>query len=144
MTRWLVAAVCVVGLAALALAARGGASARGDAGVILRVGDTMQVEGARIGCQVSERSGRPAIECRRTGKVAGTYTAIFDERRARIARFRSSDTAKIVFTAKHGGGARACGDPAREAGRSSGRAAARGAGRSSGRAAARARGRACR
>ena len=75
---------------------------------ILSVGDTMQVEGAGIGCQVTQRGGKPAIECRKAGNLAGTYTVVFDAKRARVARFRNATTAKIVYTAKHGGRARAC------------------------------------
>jgi hypothetical protein len=103
-TSVLLAAAVLLGFAAAALALRGGS---GDA-IVMRVGDTMQVEGAPIGCQVDRRDGRPVIDCRRAGKLAGTYTALFDERRVRVARFRSSDTARVVFTAKHRGAAREC------------------------------------
>jgi hypothetical protein len=75
---------------------------------ILGVGDIMEVEGAGIGCQVTQRGGKPAIECRKAGNLAGTYTVVFDAKRARVARFRNATTAKIVYTAKHGGRARAC------------------------------------
>jgi hypothetical protein len=75
---------------------------------ILGVGDTMEVEGAGIGCQVTQRGGKPAIECRKAGNLAGTYTVVFDAKRARVARFRNATAAKIVYTAKHGGRARAC------------------------------------
>jgi hypothetical protein len=103
-TSVLLAGVVLLGFAAAALALRGGS---GDA-IVMRVGDTMQVEGAPIGCQVDRRDGRPVIDCRRAGKLAGTYTALFDERRVRVARFRSSDTARVVFTAKHRGATREC------------------------------------
>jgi hypothetical protein len=75
---------------------------------ILGVGDAMEVEGAGIGCQITKRGGRPAIECRKAGKLKGTYTVVFDEKRARVARFRDANTAQVVYTAKHGGRARAC------------------------------------
>ena len=76
--------------------------------MVLRAGDTMRVEGPRLGCQVSVRGGRPAVECRRTGRLPGTYMTVLTDRNAEIARFRSSRTAKVIFTARHGGGARAC------------------------------------
>jgi hypothetical protein len=79
---------------------------------VLGIGDTMQIEGSSIGCQVSQRDGRAVVECRRAGRLKKSYTTLFDDRRARVARFRSSDTAEIVFTARHGGRARACGDAA--------------------------------
>lgn len=117
MTRIVLVSVVLVAFSALALALRGGALASADApqAVVLRVGDTMTVENADIGCQVVERDGRPVIDCRRAGRHKGTYMTLFDDRRVRVARFRSQDTAKVVFTAKHRGKARRCGDKARSA-----------------------------
>jgi hypothetical protein len=110
MTRFLLVAVVLLGVATIAMALRSSPSAHADAAdsVVMRVGDTMQVEGAKIGCQVAKRDGRPVVDCRRAGKLEGTFTALFDERRVRVARFRSSDTARVVFTAKHRGQARKC------------------------------------
>jgi hypothetical protein len=112
MTRLLLAAVVLLAFATIALALRSGSSARADARqtVVLNVGDSMKVEGAPIGCQVAERDGRAVVDCRRAGRLKGTYMTLFDERRIRVARFRSSDTAKVVFTAKHRGRARRCDD----------------------------------
>ena len=114
MTRLLLLSIVVLALAVLGLALRGGGSARGDsaARVVLSVGDTMRVEGAPIGCQVTRRSGRIVIDCRRAGRLAGSYGTLLDERRVRVARFRSSDTAKVVFKARHRGKARRCHDAA--------------------------------
>jgi hypothetical protein len=114
MTRIVLVSVVLLAFAALAL---GGALASADApqAVVLRVGDTMTVENADIGCQVIERDGRPVIDCRRAGRHKGTYMTLFDDRRVRVARFRSQDTAKVIFTAKHHGKARRCGDKARSA-----------------------------
>lgn len=112
MTRFLVLSILVLAFAVLGLALRGEGSARGDSAtdVVLSVGDTMSVEGAPIGCQVIRRSGRILIDCRRGGRLAGTYGTLLDERRVRVARFQSSDTAKVVFKAKHRGKARRCDD----------------------------------
>jgi hypothetical protein len=114
MTRALLTAIFVLGLPSAALALQGDGSAGGPPGrtFVLGIGDTMQIEGSSIGCQVSERDGRAVVECRRAGRLKRTYTTLFDDRRARVARFRSSDTAKVVFTARHGGRARKCGDAA--------------------------------
>ena len=72
--------------------------------VVLKVGDTLRVEGAPIGCQVTRRAGAAVIECRRDGALAGTYgTFIERPRTVTVARFRSSRTAQAIFTAKHGG-----------------------------------------
>jgi hypothetical protein len=112
MTRLLLAAVVLLAFATVTLALRGGSPARAAATktVVLAVGDSMTVDGAPIGCQVVERDGRAVVDCRRAGRLKGTYTTLFDERRIRVARFRSSDSAKVVFTAKHRGRARRCDD----------------------------------
>jgi len=110
MTRSLLIAIAVLALTVLGLSLRGEGSARGDArqSVVMRVGDVMEVDGAPIGCQVTRRGGRIVIDCRRAGRLTGTYGTLFDERRVRVTRFRSSDTAKVVFKAKHRGRARRC------------------------------------
>jgi hypothetical protein len=112
MTRSLLITLVVLALAAVGLSLRSEGSARGAAGqtVVLRVGDVMEVDGAPIGCKVTRRGERIVIDCRRAGRLAGTYGALFDERRVRVTRFRSSDTAKVVFTARHRGRAHRCGD----------------------------------
>ena len=117
MTRTLLLSIALLTLTALGLGLREAASARGDAAqnVVMRVGDVMQVEGAPIGCQVARRDGRIVIDCRRAGRLAGTYGTLFDERRVRVARFRSNDTAKVTYTAKHRGRARRCGEDANKA-----------------------------
>ena len=110
MTRSLLITIVVLALTGLGLSLRGEGSARGAAGqtVVMHEGDVMEVDGAPIGCQVARRSGRLVIDCRRAGRLAGTYGTLFDERRVRVTRFRSSDTAKVVFKAKHRGRARRC------------------------------------
>jgi hypothetical protein len=80
---------------------------------VLRVGDTIRVEGAAMGCQVTRRAGRPVIECRRDGALSGTYGTFMSDRTLTVARFRSSRTAQTILTARHGGGWRACGVTAR-------------------------------
>jgi hypothetical protein len=80
--------------------------------VTVRVGDSVVVDGVPIGCQVTRRGGRVFIECGRTGDVAGTYMTLVGRRTVKVAHLRSSGAAKIILTAKHGGGWRACGMPA--------------------------------
>jgi hypothetical protein len=79
---------------------------------VLRVGDTMRVEGAPVGCQVTRRAARVVLECRPAGALRGRYGTFLSDRTATVARFRSSRSAQVVFTAKHRGGWRACGKPA--------------------------------
>jgi hypothetical protein len=87
----------------------------------LEVGDSFVVPGASIGCQVTRRGSAVFVECRRAGKVKGTYGTFISNRTVKVARFRSSRTAQVILTAKHGGKWRACGAAA-----STARAAARG------------------
>lgn len=114
MTRWLLITITVLALTAIGLVLRGNGSARGAAAqtVVMRVGDVMEVDGAQIGCKVTRRGERITIDCRRAGRLAGTYGTLFDERRVRVTRFRSSDTAKVVFKAKHRGRPHRCDDAA--------------------------------
>jgi hypothetical protein len=110
MNRLLPIAVVLLGLLTVTLALRGGSSARADetAGVVVRVGDTVEVEGGAVGCKVVQQGDRAALDCRRAGQLAGSYGTLLDDRRARVVRFKSSKTAKVVFTAKHRGSARRC------------------------------------
>ena len=80
---------------------------------VLRVGDTMQVEGGSLGCQVTRRAGRATIECRPAGVLKGRYGTFLTHRTVTVARYRSSRTAQVVFTAKHRGGYRVCGGSSR-------------------------------
>ena len=112
------ALVAVVGLTATAVSQESAAidaralTSGAAQQVTLGVGDSMVVEGVPIGCAITRRSGRVVIECGRTGKVAGTYMAIVGRRTLKVARLRSATTAKIIFTATHGGGWRVCGTQA--------------------------------
>jgi hypothetical protein len=83
--------------------------------VTMRVGDTMLVEEAGVGCQVNLRNERVVVECRRAGQVRGTYMTLISKQGAKLARFRSADAAKVIVGARHGGGWQACGTAARAA-----------------------------
>jgi hypothetical protein len=101
--------MAVAGLPASAGAPARPAQAPTPQQVVLRPGDTMRVDGADIGCQVDRRGGSPSIECRRlSGRMRGTYLTVLTSREAMVARFRSARTAKVIFTARHGGPARPC------------------------------------
>ena len=75
----------------------------------LRVGDSFVVPDAKLGCEVTRRASSVLVECRRAGRVKGTYGTFMSGKTVRVARFRSSRSAQVVFTARHGGGWRACG-----------------------------------
>jgi hypothetical protein len=113
--------LCAVTISAAAITlAFGDRNARGQAiepgrvvlapqQLVLHLGDTVRVNGADIGCQVTGRGGRPTIECHRLVSVKGSYGTFVSERTTIVARFRSTNVAKTIFTAKHGGGWRTCG-----------------------------------
>jgi hypothetical protein len=106
------AACALAGLSATAMSQQPG----GPQQVTLKPGDSMVVDGAAIGCAVTTRSGRSVIECGRTGgKVASTYMSIISSRTLKVARLRSSSSAKTILTATHFGGWHACGTAARAA-----------------------------
>jgi hypothetical protein len=76
---------------------------------VLDVGDSFVVPGAKMGCEVTRRGSSVVVECRRAGKVKGTYGTFMSGKTVRVARFHSSRSAQVVFTARHGGKWRACG-----------------------------------
>jgi hypothetical protein len=78
----------------------------------LSVGDSFVVPGAKIGCEVTRRGGSVLVECRRAGKAKGTYGTFFSSKTVRVAKFQSSRTAQVVFTAKQRGKWRTCGGQA--------------------------------
>jgi hypothetical protein len=116
-----IATAALVGLAATAMSQQpvpvdpGAAQPGVPHQVTLRPGDSVVVDGVPIGCAVTRRGGSVVVECGRTGKVAGTYMAIVGRRTLKVARLRSPSVAKIILTATHGDGWRACGMSARAA-----------------------------
>jgi hypothetical protein len=82
---------------------------------VLKVGDTMRLEDGSIGCQVTRRAGRAVLECRPAGALRGRYGTFVSDRTVTVARFRTSRTAQVVFTARHKRGWRVCGKPSRAA-----------------------------
>jgi hypothetical protein len=93
----------------------GGANAASGApgrSVAVRVGDSIRVVGAPIGCRVArvtQLEGRIALDCRRIGAPAGTYGTLLTPRKAALVRFETMRTARMLVVASHGGGVRACG-----------------------------------
>jgi hypothetical protein len=82
---------------------------------VLKVGDTMRLADGTLGCQVTRRAGHTVIECRPAGALRGRYGTFLSDRTLTVARFRTKDTAQIVFTARHKRGWRACGKSSRAA-----------------------------
>ena len=105
----LTAAVLTGAAATMAVAPRDGADAASSAPpVVLKVGDRVAVEGQPVGCRVARQDGQTVMDCRRAGKLAGTYGTMLSARKAMVVRYRSDTVAKVVYTATHGGGARRC------------------------------------
>jgi hypothetical protein len=77
--------------------------------LLMRLGDAVRVEGVDVGCQVAQHDGEVMFECRRLTNVAGTYGTFIGNKRALVARFRSGETARVIFAAKQRGGWKACG-----------------------------------
>ena len=76
--------------------------------VLVHVGDRLRVDGEPLGCRVARQDGAVVVDCRRGGRLAGTYGTMLDSRHAKVVRFKSDTVAKVVFTATHEGGARRC------------------------------------
>jgi hypothetical protein len=93
----------------------GGASAASRAPartVAVRVGDSVRVVGAPIGCRVArvdQLGGRIALDCRRAGALPGTYGTLLTSRKAVLVRFETTRRARMLVVASHGGGVRECG-----------------------------------
>ena len=102
-----VAAILVVGGFASGL---GAAKTRGST-LEARLGDTIRVVDAPIGCRIArmrQLGGRIVVDCRRAGPLTGTYGTLVSAREAVLVRFRSKRTAKQVVVAIHGGATRRC------------------------------------
>jgi hypothetical protein len=103
------AAAALAGAATtLAVAPRDDAGAAAQRTVALKVGDRVMVEGQPLGCRVARQGGHAIVDCRRGGALAGSYGTIISAHRALVVRYRDDATAKVVFTAEHGGAARRC------------------------------------
>jgi len=91
-------------------------TATGDAGMpartlVARPGDEVHVQGAPLACRVvrvRELGRRIALDCRRGGKLAGTYGTLLTAREAAVVAFANARTAKVVSIATHGGEVRRC------------------------------------
>ena len=76
--------------------------------MFLEVGDAVQVSGAPVGCKVVARNGGKVLDCRISGRLAGSYGTLMTGRRLRVVRFRSARVGKIVFDATQHGGFKVC------------------------------------
>jgi hypothetical protein len=105
-------AVVAAGASCLALAgASAGAGQREAAAVVLARGDIARVAELPVACRVARRGTPPAtmLDCRRAGKLAGSYGVLVGRWNVRVVRFTSAHEARVVLTARQGGQATFCG-----------------------------------
>jgi hypothetical protein len=49
------------------------------------------------------------LDCRRAGRLAGTYGVFLGRWNVRVLRFSSATEGQVVFSARHGGASVCCG-----------------------------------
>ena len=89
----------------------GRARAALEENVLLAPGDRVRVAGTPLGCRVTRlpRHGKQLfLDCRRAGRLAGTYGTYFGKNEVLVVRFLDSRRAKIVFRAEHREEAKTC------------------------------------
>jgi hypothetical protein len=99
-------------LAAAGWSATSGATDTRESEVFrLEPGDRIRVAGAEVGCRVKrmrQLEGRIVLDCRRGGRLQGTYGTLLTEREAILLRFLSSTTATRIATGTHRGKVERC------------------------------------
>lgn len=91
-------AACALGLPTAAFAI----SEQGDGSTIpVALGDVVTVTNAPIACMARMHNGERALDCRRAGKLRGTYGTLLTPKEVLVVRFESEHVAKIVFQARH-------------------------------------------
>jgi hypothetical protein len=102
------AIVALAGITRMGDSARA-APARED--LVLSPGDTIRVDGAPLGCRVTRlaRYGKGIfLDCRRAGRLAGSYGTYLGVKDVLVVRFLDSRKAKVVLHAEHERGATRC------------------------------------
>jgi hypothetical protein len=72
-----------------------------DEVIPVAVGDIVKVTGAPLGCVVRFQNGLRALDCRKTGPIAGTYGAIVTSKQLLVVRYQNQKAGRIVFSAHH-------------------------------------------
>ena len=68
--------------------------------LVLRVGDTVRIEGTNVGCAVAKRQGATMVECLPASRKVGSYATLAGDERVLVVRFTSATVARTVFTAR--------------------------------------------
>src|SRR5262245_53322666 len=83
----------------------------GSAEILVGLGDVVRVEDGALGCRVARRAGfgdQQILDCRRAGRLSGTYGVLLGDRKLLVVRFEERGVANVVFTGTHGGSFRTC------------------------------------
>jgi hypothetical protein len=95
--RLAVLAVAVsVGIAFAWFETSGAAGAR-KGPLVLRVGDTVRIEGTNVGCAVAKRQGATMVECLPVTRKVGSYATLAGDANVLVVRFTSAAVARTVF-----------------------------------------------
>jgi hypothetical protein len=113
MTKVLILTIAVAATACLVAVTRAGGDARASASreVVLSPGDIIRLDGVPVGCRVTRlpRHGKRAfLDCRRAGRLAGTYGVHFGAGGVLVVRFLGPRRAKTVLRARHEAEATKC------------------------------------
>ena len=72
-----------------------------DTTIPVGIGELVKVSGAPLGCAVRRDSGRRVLDCRRLGRLMGTYGVLLTRERLTVVRFRNARHGTVVFSARH-------------------------------------------
>ena len=74
-----------------------GAAGAGKGPLVLRVGDTVRIEGTNVGCAVARRQGATMVECLPATRKVGSYATLAGDANVLVVRFTSAAVARTVF-----------------------------------------------
>jgi len=106
-----VAIVAAATLCVLAITRTGSDARAASDDVRVSLGDRVRVDEAAVGCRVTRLTrygNRIFLDCRRGGRLTGTYGAYFGEKDVLVVRFVGPRKAKTVLHARHEGEVARC------------------------------------
>jgi hypothetical protein len=108
---FLLAVLATTSVAVLAIMRTGSEARAASDDVLVSLGDAVQVDETPVGCRVTRLTrygNRIFLDCRRGGRLAGSYGTYFGERDVLVVRFVGPRKAKVVLHARHQGGVTRC------------------------------------
>lgn len=103
--------VAVLATAGLLVALAIGSMAFAASDVRVSIGDKVMVDEVPVGCRVTRLArygNRVFLDCRRGGRLAGTYGTYFGKEDVLVVRFVGPRTAKVILHAHHDGEVKRC------------------------------------